>query len=120
MTLGRRVAIITGAGSGIGKAVAMALAREGFAIVLAGRRQELLDAAVNEGLAGGAVMLSVPTDVRDPSSVKALFSKTWDTCGRLDLLFNNAGQSAPDIPMEELTYEQWRSVVDTNLTGAFL
>ena len=115
-----KVAIVTGAGSGIGRAAAIALAQEGFAVVVAGRRKEALDATVAEGTAVGLLMLAVPTDVSEPSSVRALFAKTKEAFGRLDLLFNNAGKSAPSIPLEDLTYDQWAVVVDTNLTGAFL
>lgn len=120
-----RVAMITGAGSGIGRGVALALLQEGYSVVLAGRRRELLEATAEEataqeGAASGSRTLVVPTDVGDPSSVKALFARTKEAFGRLDLLFNNAGTSAPPIPLEDLTYEQWKSVVDVNLTGAFL
>jgi NAD(P)-dependent dehydrogenase (short-subunit alcohol dehydrogenase family) len=120
MTSSEKVAIVTGAGSGIGKAVALALMREGYAVVLSGRRKERLEAAALEGKSSGARTLIVPTDVSDPASVKALFAKTKVSFGRLDLLFNNAGTGAPPVPLEELTYEQWKSVVDINLTGAFL
>jgi NAD(P)-dependent dehydrogenase (short-subunit alcohol dehydrogenase family) len=115
-----RVAIVTGGGSGIGRAVAIALAEEGFSVVVAGRRQDTLDATLQQAPVTSARMLAVPADVRDPASVKALFSRTNGAFGRLDLLFNNAGVGAPPVPLEELTYEQWRSAVDTNLTGAFL
>jgi len=115
-----RVAIVTGGGSGIGRAVALALAREGFSVVVAGRRREALEATVAEGARLGADLLAVPADVTDPVAVRALFARTRETFGRLDLLFNNAGQGAPAVPLEDLTYEQWRAVVDTNLTGAFL
>ena len=115
-----KVAIVTGAGTGIGKRAALALLHEGYSVVLAGRRRELLEATVLEGKSPGARALVVPTDVSDPASVKALFAQTKATFGRLDLLFNNAGVGAPGIPLENLTYEQWKSVVDINLTGAFL
>ena len=114
------IAMVTGAGSGIGRAVALALAREGFAVVLAGRRLETLEATAAEAGTVGGRMLPVRTDVGEPESVRALFTRTRETFGRLDVLFNNAGQSAPPVPLEDLTYEQWRSVVDVNLTGAFL
>jgi len=114
------VAIVTGGGTGIGRAVALALAREGYAVVVAGRRREPLDATVEQGRASGARMLAVPTDVAEPASVRALFAAAHETFGRLDLLFNNAGLGAPAVPLEDLPYEQWRVVVDTNLTGAFL
>jgi NAD(P)-dependent dehydrogenase (short-subunit alcohol dehydrogenase family) len=94
--------------------------REGYAVVLAGRRKDRLEAAALEGKASGARTLVVPTDVGDAASVKALFAKTKAAFGRLDLLFNNAGMGAPPVPLEDLTYEQWKAVVDANLTGAFL
>jgi NAD(P)-dependent dehydrogenase (short-subunit alcohol dehydrogenase family) len=115
-----KIALVTGAGSGVGKAAALALMKEGYAVVLAGRRKALLDEVAAEGTASGARALAVPTDVGDPASVKALFAATRDTFGRLDLLFNNAGIGAPAIPMEDLTHEQWKAVVDVNLTGVFL
>jgi NAD(P)-dependent dehydrogenase (short-subunit alcohol dehydrogenase family) len=115
-----KVAIVTGAGTGIGKAVALALLREGYAVVFAGRRKELLEVGALEGKSSGSRTLVVPTDVSDPASIRALFAKTKEAFGRLDLLFNNAGTGAPAVPLEELTYEQWKTVVDTNLTGAFL
>jgi NAD(P)-dependent dehydrogenase (short-subunit alcohol dehydrogenase family) len=114
-----KIAIVTGAGSGIGRAVAVTLARNGFSVVLAGRRPEPLEQTAKE--AGGASRtLVVPTDVADPASVRALFARTHREFGRLDLLFNNAGVNAPGIPLEELTLEQWKHVVDVNLTGVFL
>ena len=115
-----KVAIVTGAGSGIGRATAIALGQEGFSVVVAGRRQEALEATVNEGAAVGSLMIAVPVDVTQPPSVAALFATTKEAFGRLDLLFNNAGRGAPSIPLEDLTYDQWRTAVDTNLTGAFL
>ena len=115
-----RVAIVTGAGSGIGKAVALALLREGYAVALAGRRREALEAVARQAKTAGARALAVPTDVSDPSSVRALFERTREAFGRLDLLFNNAGIGAPTVPLEDVTYERWKAVVDTNLTGAFL
>jgi NAD(P)-dependent dehydrogenase (short-subunit alcohol dehydrogenase family) len=115
-----KVAIVTGAGTGIGKQAALALLHEGYSVVLAGRRKELLEATALEGESTGSRMLVVPTNVGDPVSVKALFAQTKGAFGRLDLLFNNAGVGAPGIPLEDLTYEQWKSVVDINLTGAFL
>jgi NAD(P)-dependent dehydrogenase (short-subunit alcohol dehydrogenase family) len=115
-----KVAVVTGGGSGIGRAVALALAGEGYSVVVAGRRKEPLEATAEDGKRLGARMLSVPTDVGDPRSVTALFAKTKETFGRLDLLFNNAGSGAPAVPLEDVTYEQWKSVVDANLTGAFL
>jgi len=115
-----KVALVTGAGTGIGKHSALALMREGYAVVLAGRRKDLLEATAAEGKATGSPSLVVPTDVGDPESIRALFAKTKDTFGRLDLLFNNAGIGAPPVPMEELPLEKWKAVVDTNLTGAFV
>ncbi|MEA2756209.1 MAG: hypothetical protein QOJ54_2498 [Aliidongia sp.] len=112
------VALVTGAGSGIGRAVALALSQAGYAVVLAGRRAETLAATAAE--IGGRPVLSVPADVGDPASVRALFQRLRETYGRLDLLFNNAGTGTPPVPIEELSYEQWRRVIDTNLTGAFL
>ena len=114
-----KVAIVTGAGSGIGKAVALALLKEGYRVALAGRRKDRLEAAVNESGAGPRA-LAIPTDVSDPEAVRALFSKTEETFGRLDLLFNNAGVFTPTTPIEDLVYEEWKEAVDTNLTGAFL
>ena len=115
-----KVALVTGAGTGIGKHSALALMREGYAVVLAGRRKDLLEATAAEGKATGSPSLVVPTDVSDPESIRALFAKTKDTFGRLDLLFNNAGIGAPPVPMEELPFEKWKAVVDTNLTGSFI
>ena len=114
-----KVAVVTGASSGIGKASALALLNEGYSVVLAGRRKELLDKAVTESGAG-ARALAVPTDVADPEAIRALFARTKEAFGRLDLLFNNAGIGAPGIPLEDLTFQQWKAVVDTNLTGSFL
>jgi NAD(P)-dependent dehydrogenase (short-subunit alcohol dehydrogenase family) len=120
MTSSKKVAIVTGAGTGIGKAVAHALLQEGYQVALAGRRKELLEQAAKDAGPAGARALLVPTDVSDPQSVRALFARTKEAFGRLDLLFNNAGINAPGIPLEELTVEQWKAVVDINLTGAFL
>ncbi|HXL67617.1 MAG TPA: SDR family oxidoreductase [Xanthobacteraceae bacterium] len=116
----QKVALVTGAGSGIGKAAALALAKEGYAVVLAGRRQDALDAVAAEVKKLGASALAVPTDVRDPASIKALFAKAKAAFGRLDLLFNNAGVGAPPVSFEDLPVEQWKAVVDTNLTAVFL
>ena len=115
-----KVAIVTGAGTGIGKAVSLALLREGYAVVLAGRRQDPLQRVATEANAGAGKALAVPTDVGNPDSVRKLFAQAKDTFGRLDLLFNNAGIGAPAIPLEDLTYEQWKAVVDINLSGVFL
>ena len=114
-----KVAVVTGAGTGIGKAAALALLKEGYSVALAGRRKEPLEEAVKESGAGSRA-IAVPTDVGNPESVKALFAKVKSTFGRLDVLFNNAGSGAPAIPMEDLTYEQWMTVVNANLTGTFL
>ncbi len=115
-----KVAIVTGAGTGIGKAVAIGLLEAGYAVVLAGRRQAPLEQAVLEAGADGAHALVVPTDVGDPDAVQALFAATGERFGRLDVLFNNAGIATRSAPLEELTVEEWKSVVDVNLTGAFL
>jgi NAD(P)-dependent dehydrogenase (short-subunit alcohol dehydrogenase family) len=115
-----RAAIVTGAGTGIGKAVALALLADGYRVVLAGRRLALLDAAVAESGLGPQRALAHATDVSDPASVRALFERTEQAFGRLDLLFNNAGLAAPAVALEDITFEQWRQVVDVNLTGAFL
>ncbi len=111
---------MTGAGSGIGKAVSIALLEEGYSVVLAGRRVKALEQAVGESGADTTRALAVPTDVTDPESVSALFARTEDAFGRLDVLFNNAGINVPGAPIDEVTLEQWRSVVDVNLTGNFL
>ena len=116
----KKVALVTGAGTGIGKSVALAFLRAGYCVVLAGRRADPLEATVKEAGSLGSQTLVVATDVRDPLSVHALFERIRQTFGRLDVLFNNAGTAAPSIPLEDLTYEQWRTVVDTNLTGPFL
>ncbi len=115
-----KVAVVTGAGSGIGKRTALALLESGYSVSLAGRRLNLLETTAREAGSGNSSALVVPTDVTEPNSVRDLFAKTKDTFGRLDLLFNNAGTGTPPIPLEDLTYEQWKTVVDTNLTGAFL
>jgi NAD(P)-dependent dehydrogenase (short-subunit alcohol dehydrogenase family) len=115
-----KVAVVTGAGSGIGRCVALALAQNGYSVVLAGRRKDRLEATAAEAKRMNSPALAVPTDVRDPVSVRALFEKTKEAFGRLDLLFNNAGISDPTVPLEELPYEHWKASVDTNLTGAFL
>jgi NAD(P)-dependent dehydrogenase (short-subunit alcohol dehydrogenase family) len=115
----QKVAVVTGAGTGIGKAAALALLKEGYRVVLVGRRPEPLEKTAAESGAGPRV-LAVPADVGSPESVRRLFQKTKEAFGRVDLLFNNAGVGAPGIPFEDLTYEQWKPVVDTNLTGMFL
>ena len=120
MAKATKIAVITGAGSGIGKASALALMRNGWSVVLAGRRKELLEDVAREGQATGQRSLVVPTDVADVESIRNLFARTKETFGRLDLLFNNAGIGAPAIPMEDLPFEKWKAVVDTNLTGSFV
>jgi NAD(P)-dependent dehydrogenase (short-subunit alcohol dehydrogenase family) len=120
MTTPQKIALVTGAGTGIGKAVALALMREGHAVALAGRRRDKLAETAAEGHAIAATSLVVPTDVSDPAAVKALFAVTRETFGRLDVLFNNAGIGAPAMPLEELPLETWKKVVDINLTGMFL
>jgi len=120
MAAPKKIALVTGAGSGIGKQISLALLRDGYAVVLAGRRQQPLEETVRAAGEFGANALVVPADVSDPASVKNLFAKTREKFGRLDLLFNNAGIFAPPMSLEELSYEQWKSAVDINLTGVFL
>ena len=115
-----KVAIVTGAGSGIGRAVALTFLREGYSVSLAGRRAQTLRATIAEAGSDGERAIAVTTDVREPASVRELFDWTVERFGRLDVLFNNAGIGAPPRPLEELTFEQWQAVVETNLTGAFL
>jgi NAD(P)-dependent dehydrogenase (short-subunit alcohol dehydrogenase family) len=115
-----KIAVITGAGSGIGRATALALHADGFSVVLAGRRQAMLEETAALAGAGPPRMLVVPTDVSDPASIAALFETVQKTSGRIDLLFNNAGISTRNIPIDDLTFEQWSNVVNVNLTGSFL
>jgi NADP-dependent 3-hydroxy acid dehydrogenase YdfG len=115
-----KIALVTGAGSGIGRAVSLALQSAGYSVVLAGRRTDALERTGASATSTGGKMLCVPTDVADPNSVKTLFAKTREAFGRLDVLFNNAGTNAPAIPMEDLSFAQWMQVVGVNLTGAFL
>jgi NAD(P)-dependent dehydrogenase (short-subunit alcohol dehydrogenase family) len=115
-----KIAIITGAGSGIGRGVALTLHSNGYLVAIAGRRAAQLEQTVAQAGATSATMIAIPTDVSSPDSVRALFDKTVEAFGRVDVLFNNAGTGAPPIPMDELTFEQWNQVVNTNLTGAFL
>ena len=114
-----KVAIITGAGSGIGKAVALAFLKDGYRVALAGRRTDALEQAASESGAGSRALV-VPTDVTSPDAVSALFGATKQHFGRLDVIFNNAGVSAPPVLLEDITFEQWKQVVDVNLTGMFL
>ena len=116
----RKIAVVTGAGTGVGRAVTLALMKEGYAVVLAGRRQDMLEAVAKEGAQTPGEALCVPTDVADPASIKALFDKVKATYGRLDLLFNNAGIGAPAMSIEDIPFERWQAVVATNLTGVFL
>jgi len=120
MTTNGKIALVTGAGSGIGRAVALALQSAGYSVMLAGRRAAELEKTAASATSSGGKMLAVPTDVSKPDDVQALFARTREAFGRLDVLFNNAGASAPGIPMEDLTYQQWSAVVAVNLTGAFL
>jgi len=120
MTINGKIALVTGASSGIGRASSLALQAAGFSVVLAGRRAAELEITAARANPSGGQMLVVPTDVSKPDEVRALFAKTREAFGRLDVLFNNAGIGAPGIPMEDLTYEQWSKVVGVNLTGAFL
>ena len=113
-------AIVTGAGSGIGRAVALGLVEEGYAVAVAGRRPDALEATAAAADANRGRVLVVPADVTDPASVRRLFDAALTAFGRLDLLFNNAGTSTPNMPLEDLTVDQWRAVIDVNLTGAFL
>jgi NAD(P)-dependent dehydrogenase (short-subunit alcohol dehydrogenase family) len=115
-----KIAVVTGAGSGIGRASALALVEAGFAVVLAGRRRDMLEETAALANAPPARTLVVPTDIRDPAAIASLFDAVKQTYGRIDLLFNNAGTSTRGIPFEELTFEQWSNVVATNLTGSFL
>ena len=115
-----KFALVTGAGSGVGKCIALALMREGYSLALAGRRPEPLEATAQEGRAGGARALVVPTDISDPAAVDHLFAQVKEHFGRLDLLFNNAGIFAAAMSLEELGADQWQAAVDINLTGAFL
>jgi NAD(P)-dependent dehydrogenase (short-subunit alcohol dehydrogenase family) len=119
MTATNPIALVTGAGSGIGRACALALAREGYSVVLAGRRREALEETAAMAGGGGNV-LAVPTDIADPEQVRALFAKTKEVYGRLDLLFNNAGMGSPPGLLEDMPYETWQQVVNVNLTGSFL
>ncbi|WP_085675383.1 MULTISPECIES: SDR family oxidoreductase [unclassified Pseudomonas] len=120
MSQNKKIALVTGAGSGIGRAVALALLEDGFSLVLAGRRAEPLQAVVEQAQAAGGEALAVPTDVRDEQSVAQLFATIEEVHGRLDVIFNNAGINAPAVPVDELPLEHWRNVIATNVDGVFL
>lgn len=120
MNASNKVALVTGASSGIGRASAVALLKAGYSVVLAGRREDALADSIAEAGSDGVRGLAVQADVSDPRAIAALFAKTRDAFGRLDVLFNNAGTGAPPVSMEDLTLEQWQTVVDTNLTASFL
>ena len=120
MAAHNRTALVTGAGTGVGRAVALALLRDGYRVALAGRRREMLEETAAQAGPAAKSALIVPTDVGKPDQVQALFAKIRDNFGRLDVLFNNAGGNAPGVPFEELSFEKWQSVVDVNLTGMFL
>ncbi|MFJ4068930.1 SDR family oxidoreductase [Pseudomonas sp. NPDC089996] len=120
MSQNKKIALVTGAGSGIGRAVALALLEDGFSLVLAGRRAEPLQAVVKQAQAAGGEAIAVPTDVRDEQSVAQLFATIEEVHGRLDVIFNNAGINAPAVPVDELPLENWRNVIATNVDGVFL
>ncbi|NQD73959.1 SDR family oxidoreductase [Pseudomonas sp. CM27] len=120
MKQNKKIALVTGAGSGIGLAVALALLEDGFSLVLAGRRREPLQAVVEHAQAAGGEAMAVPTDVRDEQSVAQLFATIEEVHGRLDVIFNNAGINAPAVPVDELPLENWRNVIATNVDGVFL
>ncbi|MGE0679710.1 MAG: SDR family oxidoreductase [Candidatus Binatia bacterium] len=120
MNSSTKVALVTGAGTGIGKAVTLILLQDGYHVTLTGRRQAPLEQVVAKAGEAGKRALIVPADVSDPAAVRMLFARTKEVFGRLDMLFNNAGVGAPPLPLEDLSYEQWKTVVDINLTGAFL
>ncbi len=115
-----KVAVVTGAGTGIGKAAALALLKDGYRVALAGRRKDMLEQTVKDAGDAGKRALALPTDVSNPESVKALFARTREAFGRVDVLFNNAGANAPGVAFEDLPYDKWKTVVDVNLTGSFL
>ncbi|MGZ5828031.1 MAG: SDR family oxidoreductase [Xanthobacteraceae bacterium] len=115
-----KIALVTGAGTGVGRAAALALMKAGFTVVLAGRRKDKLDEVAAEGAKAGGKSLAVPADIADPASIKALFAKVASAFGRLDVLFNTAGVGAPAMPLEDLPFDKWKAAVDTNVTGTFL
>src|ERR1700728_1007356 len=116
----QKIAVVTGAGTGVGRAATLALMREGYTVVLAGRRKEMLEAVAKEGAQTPGAAMCVPTDVADPASIKALFAKVKEIYGRLDVLFNNAGIGASAMPIEQIPLDKWQAVVNTNLTGMFV
>lgn len=120
MTTHNKVAVITGGGTGIGKACALAFIKDGYRVAITGRRPEPLNDTIKEAGVDSSRMIGVPTDVGNPEAVKALFAKVKSAFGRIDVLFNNAGQNAPGVPFEDLPWEKWKSVVDTNMNGMFL
>jgi NAD(P)-dependent dehydrogenase (short-subunit alcohol dehydrogenase family) len=120
MTTHNKVAVITGGGTGIGKATALAFIKDGYRVVITGRRAEPLDETIKEAGVDSTRMIGVPTDVGNPDAVKALFAKTKAAFGRIDVLFNNAGTNAPGVAFEDLPWEKWKAVVDANLNGMFL
>jgi NAD(P)-dependent dehydrogenase (short-subunit alcohol dehydrogenase family) len=120
MTAANKSAVVTGAGSGIGRAVALQLMKDGYAVALAGRRKDALEKTAEQGKVTNSPSIVVPTDVGNPAAVKALFAAAKEAFGRLDVLFNNAGTGAPAVPLEDLPFEQWTKVVEANLTGSFL
>src|SRR6187551_3522887 len=115
-----KVAVVTGAGTGIGKAAALALLKDGYRVALAGRRKDMLEQTVKDAGEPGKHALALATDVSNPESVKALFTRTTEAFGRVDVLFNNAGANAPGVAFEDLPYDRWKTVVEVNLTGSFL
>lgn len=120
MATNQKIAMVTGAGSGVGRRTALALLRAGYSVVLVGRRLEKLEETISEAGTEADRLLAVPTDVGDPEAVSRLFEQTKERFGRLDVLFNNAGMGSPAVEMDELSFDQWKAVVDVNLTGAFL
>ncbi len=120
MAAAQKIALVTGAGTGVGRGAAHALMKAGYTVVLAGRRMEKLEEVAREAASFGGKSLCISTDIADPASISALFAKTRETFGRLDVLFNNAGVGAPAVPLEDLPFDKWKAAVDTNVTGTFL